>query len=585
MSTVRVPPEVAPLTVAVSTVDKSANQAAYWSFESDTVSGGTVTDQSTNGNDGSLVGDPTVASDSVVGEGLALDGDGDVMQVAHDSSLQVQTSDFTLVAWVNTDSTTNQQGVISKKTDDGVGDDQLAYQITIGGYGGAGGSGTKRDPTFAYANGSSVVASSAGQQLSTNQWYHLAVTFEHSTSTVEWYIDGSEVNTEQLSGTPITNSQELFLGNHYDSSGSSSYIFSGTLDEVRIYDDKKSASFISELYNAGSGRLGIASLLSGSVTVAQGETATFSADLENQGSVKDTGTAELVVDGTTEDTKSVTLAAGETKTVPFDYDTSGLSASSTYTYSISFGGDQQSDSLTVNDPGSTYFDVTNLSPGKTTTQKGNTVSVTADVENLGDSTSTETVELRANSNVQDSTSLQLNPDQTKSVSFSLDTSSLSPGSYTYGVYSPSDSRTAELYVTDTELSAYWSFDSGSVSGTTVSDLSPNSNAGDIKGGAGLSSGADAEALDLDGTDDWVRVPHDSSLQIQDGDFTLAGWIRTRSTTNKQGLFSKKANATGDTALGYQLNLGGYARYGGSSKQLAPRYFGWQMLNDSWPVQE
>jgi len=141
--------------------------AAHWSLDSGTIADGTVTDVSGNGNAGTVRGDPGT-SDGTVGDAIDLDGEGDVIQVTHDASLQVQTDDFTLAAWVNTGSTTDQQGVISKKTDDGVSDDQLAYQITLGGYAGFGGSGTPLDPTFAYNDGSGLVASSAGQAVSTD---------------------------------------------------------------------------------------------------------------------------------------------------------------------------------------------------------------------------------------------------------------------------------------------------------------------------------------------------------------------------------------------------------------------------------
>jgi hypothetical protein len=243
-----------PVSVSVSVFggDLATGLAAHWGFDSGTVSEGTVSDQSGNGNDGTLVGDPAVVSGGAVGDALELGGAGEVVQVDHDASLQVQTGDFTLAAWVKPQSMTDQQGVISKKTDDGVGDDQLAYQITLGGYEGLGGTGQTLDPTFACHTGSELVASGAGQTLSTDQWYHLAVTFDQEEATVEWYVDGSSTGTEALSGTPITNEQELFLGAHFAAGGNPDSALSGVLDEVRIYDERKDAAFISGLYAVGS---------------------------------------------------------------------------------------------------------------------------------------------------------------------------------------------------------------------------------------------------------------------------------------------------------------------------------------------
>lgn len=242
-----------PVSVSVSVFggDLSTGLAAHWGFDSGTVSDGTVSDQSGNGNDGTLVGDPTVVSGGAIGDALELGGAAEVVQVDHDASLQVQTGDFTLAAWVKPQSTTNQQGIISKKTDDGVGDDQLAYQITLGGYSGLGGTGQTLDPTFACNTGSELVASGAGQSLSADQWYHLAVTFEHDTSAVEWYVDGSSTGTETLPGTPLTNDQELFLGAHFAAGGNPDSALAGVLDEVRIYDERKDAAFISGLHEVG----------------------------------------------------------------------------------------------------------------------------------------------------------------------------------------------------------------------------------------------------------------------------------------------------------------------------------------------
>lgn len=74
------------------------------------------------------------------------------------------------------------------------------------------------------------------------------------------------------------------------------------------------------------------------------------------------------------------------------------------------------------------------------------------------------------------------------------------------------------------LVGYWAFEEGA--GSTVADLSGNSNAGTIFG-ATWTSGARGEAVLCDGVGDWVSVadPH-HSLALGTGDFTLCAWIRT-----------------------------------------------------------
>jgi hypothetical protein len=244
-------------TVTVFTGDFGEGLSAHWSFESDTVSDGTVSDQSGNGNDGSIVGDPGVAS-GTVGDGLDFDGEDDWVQVEHSDSLQVQTDDFTLAGWVNireSRAISQTRPLVSKKTDDGVGDDQIAYQLSVGGYPSnavEGGPTVADAPTFVYADGNgNLQVSTTDESLSTDTWYHLAVSYDHENSTAEWYIDGEHVKNEELSGSPMTNEQEAFLGCHFDVNGDPSYALNGLLDDVRIYNEAKDATFIGELHAVG----------------------------------------------------------------------------------------------------------------------------------------------------------------------------------------------------------------------------------------------------------------------------------------------------------------------------------------------
>jgi len=537
-----------------------ASLAGYWSFESGTVSGGTVTDASLNDNAGTFVGDPAVVP-GAVGDGLDLDGNGDWVQVDHDSSLQVQTGDFTLAGWVKpreTRATGNTRPLVSKKSDSGVADSDLAYQLSIGGYGFvSGGPSVSNAPTFVYHDGSSLQVASVDQSLSPGSYYHLAVT-HGADGTVDWYIDGSHVETDSLSGSPITNGQELFLGVHFDNGGNPSFALNGILDEIRIYDERKDAAFVGKLYSHTSPRLDVTGLPSGDVSLVQGETATLSAGLANTGGIEGTGTAELRVDGELRASESVTLADGETSTVSFDVDTGSLEPDE-YAYEIAFGDEALTGSLVVEDPGPVYFTVDGLTPGETTVQQGETIQVGASVTNIGSEEGTETVEVRVDGTAESQQDVTLGPDETTTVSIDLDTSTLDSGYYTYGVYSPDDEATAQLVLTDSALAAYWSFDAESITNGTVSDLSPNANAGTIQGGAGTTDGAVDEGVDLDGSDDWVQVDHDDTLAVQTGDFTLAGWIYTRrSNGNAEALFSKKTNGgAGDGQLAYQLCLNGY----------------------------
>jgi len=91
---------------------------------------------------------------------------------------------------------------------------------------------------------------------------------------------------------------------------------------------------------------------------------------------------------------------------------------------------------------------------------------------------------------------------------------------------------------DEGLVGYWSFDEGS--GTIAHDGSGNGNDGTIVG-ATWTTGVSGNALDFDGTGDYVNVPDDNSLSFGDSSndypFTFTAWIK-RYSTGHNIIFSK-----------------------------------------------
>ena len=78
-----------------------------------------------------------------------------------------------------------------------------------------------------------------------------------------------------------------------------------------------------------------------------------------------------------------------------------------------------------------------------------------------------------------------------------------------------------------DLSAYWSFDGTQVVGTTAFDESGNAKDGTLTSGPTRAIGRVGQALDFDGTDDYISVGNVSAT-VQSVSF----WIKADSTTKK-----------------------------------------------------
>ena len=77
----------------------------------------------------------------------------------------------------------------------------------------------------------------------------------------------------------------------------------------------------------------------------------------------------------------------------------------------------------------------------------------------------------------------------------------------------------------------------------------------------------AEGIHTDGVNDYIRSPHDSSIDFADEDFTVSLWFRTTTTEASSYLFSKNYGGTGVKWYGSNIFVGGIACYvddGGAS---------------------
>ena len=105
----------------------------------------------------------------------------------------------------------------------------------------------------------------------------------------------------------------------------------------------------------------------------------------------------------------------------------------------------------------------------------------------------------------------------------------------------------------TGLQGYWALDEGS--GTIARDSSGKGNNGTLQQGATWAAGKLAGALQLDGVNDHVNIPHSSALNIGGQQITLSAWIRFASTGDWQTVVAKVNADNSHTAPYFTYMLG------------------------------
>ncbi len=190
----------------------------------------TITINVAGGSDENSVGMP----DGV----LQLDGDGDYVNVSHDNALNFGTGAFTIEAWGRAVSDTTNNVLVSKIEDENQGSEGGWSLRFLG------------DPTRAQfhiqVNGTTkAVAEVTG--LTEGQYYHLAGVRE-ADGTIRLYVDGVERATStDLGAVSVDNAgRDMRIGSDQRSSGVE--YTPGNVDEVRIWNDARTADEISLNY-------------------------------------------------------------------------------------------------------------------------------------------------------------------------------------------------------------------------------------------------------------------------------------------------------------------------------------------------
>jgi len=255
---------VVAVTVALLVLGSSVAYAeealvGYWKFD-EPVAGDPVVDSSGNGGTGTPVGDPTPSTDvpSQIAfpdpYSLSFNGSDQYVAVPDPANHRYTLTSGTFSTWVKFNGWTGGwQDFVAKRT---TGGGNVEYQW---GYGtnSSGGNGEFK-VTFASdgaegGNSCCTDVDYSGTQLQLGVWYFVAMSFDGSSHTLKWYVDGTLEQTDDVAsnlGFGSNTGADLDIGSSYDGTGE---FMDGELDDTRIYNYVLSDAQIAEMADGQSG--------------------------------------------------------------------------------------------------------------------------------------------------------------------------------------------------------------------------------------------------------------------------------------------------------------------------------------------
>ncbi len=203
---------------------------AYFPFD------GNADDKSGNLNQGDPKNGVAFSSKGKIGKAATFDGIDDYVNVSASDSLQ-NLSQVSIAGWVNVHDLSFKQRLVAHWTSG----DSLGQSFIM--------SVNYDDETLGFAvntEGSGVVQANTSS-ISANNWYH--VTGVYDGAEVSIFLNGKKIESIAATGNIVNRTGDLYIGQ----GGSNSFpnnLLDGLLDEVKIYNRALSPSEISELANS-----------------------------------------------------------------------------------------------------------------------------------------------------------------------------------------------------------------------------------------------------------------------------------------------------------------------------------------------
>lgn len=177
--------------------------------------------------------------------------------------------------------------------------------------------------------------------------------------------------------------------------------------------------------------------------VEEGTDVSINATVENTGNAAGEYTAELEIDGSVESNTTIRLDSGEAETVEFTYTFEDAGD-----YEVTVGDVTRT--VTVSSTGhSAEFEVRDLTPSIEIDDPGDDATISATIENTGDGTDTQNIEVRVDGILVHEEAVTLDPGESHTFSVDLDTTGLNHGTtYEYSVSTDNDSKVGPLTVAE-----------------------------------------------------------------------------------------------------------------------------------------
>lgn len=205
---------------------RGAGPVAHWKFDEGTST--TASDSSGNGNDASLFGAAWTSASAKGKFALQFDGVDDYAEVAYDPALDLGTTGWTISLWIKADPTQagGYAGLLDKcHTCQG----GWVMSIFPGGQIGMNVSGIAGTHVFTV------------DSVLDNVFHHVASTWDGTS--LKMYLDGVLKQTVPHTDTPVAETANLLIGNHYCCYRP----LNGVLDDVRIYATALTAKQVTKL--------------------------------------------------------------------------------------------------------------------------------------------------------------------------------------------------------------------------------------------------------------------------------------------------------------------------------------------------